>query len=102
MISLYQANGPADKVEPNFPPQLHAPPLPRFAAIAIGRNEGERLKTCIASLSGAALIIYVDSGSTDDSVDFARSRGINVVMLDAAVPFTASRARNVGFQRLRT
>ena len=72
-----------------------------FAAIAIGRNEGERLKRCIESLSAAATVIYVDSGSTDRSVQWARERGMEVIELDLSVPFTAARARNAGFRRLR-
>jgi GT2 family glycosyltransferase len=44
--------------------------------------------------------VYVDSGSTDDSVDFARQRGVNVVQLDMTVPFTAARARNAGAAEL--
>jgi GT2 family glycosyltransferase len=42
----------------------------------------------------------VDSGSTDGSVDFARSIGVEVVELDPGIPFTAARARNAGVQRL--
>jgi len=72
-----------------------------FGAVVIGRNEGERLKLCIASLSAATRIVYVDSGSTDGSVDWARAHGADVVELDSAVAFTAARARNSGFRRLR-
>ncbi|MEL7114018.1 MAG: glycosyltransferase [Pseudomonadota bacterium] len=71
------------------------------AAIAIGRNEGDRLKACLASLQGkAAPIIYVDSGSTDGSVEAAVAAGAEVVTLDMAQPFTAARARNAGLARL--
>jgi glycosyltransferase involved in cell wall biosynthesis len=42
------------------------------AVVAIGRNEGDRLKACLRSVVDvAALVVYVDSGSTDDSVAFA-------------------------------
>jgi GT2 family glycosyltransferase len=71
------------------------------AAIAIGRNEGERLKRCLASLKGrAAPVVYVDSGSTDGSVEAARAAGAEVVALDLSTPFTAARARNAGLARL--
>jgi GT2 family glycosyltransferase len=72
-----------------------------FGAVAIGRNEGDRLKTCLASLSGAAAVVYVDSGSTDGSVQWARQHGADVIELDMSLPFTAARARNAGFRRLQ-
>lgn len=71
------------------------------AAIAIGRNEGERLVRCLASLQGQAdPVIYVDSGSTDGSVAAAKAAGAHVVDLDLTRPFTAARARNAGLARL--
>jgi len=73
----------------------------RFGVVAIGRNEGRRLEVCLASLSAASSVVYVDSGSTDDSVTTARDAGADVIDLDLAVPFTAARARNTGFARLR-
>jgi len=73
----------------------------KVGAVAIGRNEGERLKRCLtAAVAQAAHVVYVDSGSTDGSVDFARSLGVEVVELDLSTPFTAARARNAGFKRL--
>lgn len=72
------------------------------AAIAIGRNEGERLAACLASLQGQAHpVVYVDSGSTDGSVAAAEALEANVVMLDMNTPFTAARARNAGLARVR-
>ena len=69
--------------------------------VAIGRNEGERLIGCLASVrSDARNIVYVDSGSTDDSVASAKQIGASVVTLDMAHPFTAARARNEGFAAL--
>nr|WP_191093424.1 glycosyltransferase [Bradyrhizobium campsiandrae] len=69
--------------------------------VAIGRNEGERLKRCLSSARQAGAIVYVDSGSNDGSVAWARSQGIEVVELDMREGFTAARARNAGFRRLR-
>jgi len=70
--------------------------------VVIGRNEGERLKRCLRSLREVAgRIVYVDSGSTDGSVEMARAMGLEVVELDTGVPFTAARARNEGLRRLR-
>jgi len=73
-----------------------------LAVIAIGRNEGERLHRCVESVvSHASVVVYVDSGSTDDSVNAARQRGAAVVNLDMNLPFTAARARNAGFRYVR-
>lgn len=72
------------------------------AAVVIGRNEGERLRACLASvLAGAGPVIYVDSGSTDGSPDLAAAMGAEVVLLDPSRPFTAARARNAGLAALR-
>jgi len=73
----------------------------RFGVVAIGRNEGERLRRCLASVvAGAARVVYVDSGSTDGSVELARGFGAEVVALDMSRPFTAARARNQGWRRV--
>ena len=68
------------------------------AIVAIGRNEGERLKLCLrAAMRDAKTVVYVDSGSTDLSANYARSLGCHVVELDQSRPFSAARARNEGF-----
>ena len=73
-----------------------------IAIILIGRNEGERLKRALDSVLGRVdRIVYVDSGSTDHSVLYAQSKGIEVVELDMSIPFTAARARNAGVDALR-
>lgn len=72
-----------------------------IGAVAIGRNEGGRLKRCLNSVSASAAIVYVDSGSTDGSEQWARDQGVDVIDLDVSIPFTAARARNAGFRRLR-
>src|SRR5262245_18281724 len=46
-------------------------------------------------------VIYVDSGSTDDSAQWARSHGVDVIELDLVTPVTAARASNAGFRRLK-
>lgn len=64
-----------------------------IGVVVIGRNEGPRLQRCLASVLGMAQqIVYVDSGSTDGSVQMARGLGVEVVELDMAIPFTAARA----------
>ncbi|MGZ8983184.1 MAG: glycosyltransferase [Methylotenera sp.] len=73
----------------------------RIGVVAIGRNEGGRLVRCLHSLvNQVKSIVYVDSDSTDDSVSYASALGVQVVMLDLSMPFTAARARNEGFQHL--
>ncbi len=75
--------------------------LGRVDAVVIGRNEGMRLLACLDSLAGqVGRVVYVDSGSTDGSVEAARARGAEVVVLDMARPFTAARARNAGLAAL--
>jgi len=74
--------------------------LASISAVVIGRNEGERLKLCLQSLAGMRTV-YVDSGSTDGSPQWARDHGAELVELDMGEPFTAARARNAGFRRLK-
>jgi GT2 family glycosyltransferase len=83
--------------------------LAQIGLVAIGRNEGQRLQSCLKSgLAATSVVVYVDSGSTDGSVEMARalrdtrkgSLQVEVVELDLSVPFTAARARNAGFSRL--
>ena len=76
--------------------QLH-----KVGLVAIGRNEGDRLHQCLLGAIGqVACVVYVDSGSTDGSLQLARSIGADTVELDLSTPFTAARARNEGFARL--
>jgi glycosyltransferase involved in cell wall biosynthesis len=73
-----------------------------IGVVVIGRNEGPRLERCLVSLvDSAEKVVYVDSGSTDDSVQMARKLGVEVVELDMTLPFTAARARNEGFARVQ-
>jgi len=76
----------------------------RIGVVVIGRNEGERLIRClkslIAQLPTDVMIVYVDSGSTDDSIAAAESLGVRVWELDLSTPFTMARGRNAGFAYL--
>ena len=72
----------------------------RVGIVVIGRNEGERLVRCLASLPPDLPRVYVDSGSTDGSPEAALAAGAEVVRLDMSRPFSAARARNEGFRRL--
>ena len=69
--------------------------------VLIGRNEGARLVAALASVQGQARqVVYVDSGSTDESLTEARRADAKIVELDMTKPFTAARARNAGFDAL--
>ena len=73
-----------------------------IGAVVIGRNEGDRLVRCLASLTGhVGRVVYVDSGSTDGSPAAAEAAGAEVLSLDLSRPFTAARARNAGLALLR-
>ena len=70
--------------------------------VVIGRNEGKRLIRCLNSAKACATaIVYVDSGSTDRSIENAKEIGAHVVELDLTSPFTAARARNEGYMTIR-
>ncbi|MBY6190740.1 glycosyltransferase [Microbulbifer agarilyticus] len=98
---------------------------PTLGFVVIGRNEGDRLRRCIDSIleqrqsispgieahknddtlnqdSNLNLppVVYVDSGSTDGSVEYANSVGSDVIQLDMTTRFTAARARNTGLAYL--
>ena len=68
--------------------------------VAIGRNEGDRFRACLASLPEGIPAVYVDSGSTDSSVALAEEAGVHVVHLPTDQGFTAARARNAGWRAL--
>jgi GT2 family glycosyltransferase len=73
----------------------------RVGVVVIGRNEGERLVRSLQSVVASGRpIVYVDSGSSDDSCANARRLGVEVVDLDMSVPFSAARARNAGYRQL--
>ena len=71
--------------------------IENIAIVAIGRNEGERLVRCLDALCKVCdQIVYVDSDSTDDSIENARAAGVEILSLEATEEFTAARARNAG------
>lgn len=74
--------------------------LSGVGVVAIGRNEGDRFRACLASLPNGIPAVYVDSGSTDNSVALAEEAGVHVVHLSTDQGFTAARARNAGWRAL--
>lgn len=76
------------------------------SVVVIGRNEGSRLVRCLNSVrsmhyaSDLVELVYVDSGSKDDSVEQATALGAKVFILESG-PYTAARARNTGWRHSR-
>ena len=72
--------------------------MSELGIVIIGRNEGERLHRCLNSVVGRGYtVVYVDSGSTDGSIELAQTMGAEVAQLDLSQPFTMARGRNLGF-----
>ena len=76
---------------------------PVLSVVVIGRNEGARLVRCLESvgqmrpLDGPIEIIYVDSGSTDGSLERAAQFEVEIKRLESANPCAAS-GRNAGWR----
>jgi glycosyltransferase involved in cell wall biosynthesis len=83
-------------------PAEHPEP-PTVSVVIIGRNEGERLGRCLASVravdgaDGKIELIYVDSASTDGSTSLAAEAGAQVLGIDSSNP-TAALGRNAGWR----
>jgi glycosyltransferase involved in cell wall biosynthesis len=74
-----------------------------LSVVVIGRNEGRRLARCfesIARVENAIVreVIYVDSASTDGSVELALRYGAHPITVRAERP-TAALGRNTGWRR---
>lgn len=75
----------------------------QISVVIIGRNEGNRLETCIRSVQAVhepsiiAEIIYVDSASTDGSPERAATLGAKVITVYPKYP-AAAIGRNAGWQ----
>lgn len=75
----------------------------RAGVVIIGRNVGARLTDCLTSvLAQDVPAVYVDSGSTDDSLARAGDLGVAIHRLSEDQPFSAARGRNEGFVALLT
>ena len=72
------------------------------SVVVIGRNEGTRLERCLTSVNTMCCedfrteLIYVDSGSTDNSVELANKLGATTIELTSVHP-TAALGRNAGW-----
>ena len=73
------------------------------SVVVIGRNEGERLRRCLESIAQMNHptfnfeILYVDSGSTDNSIALAKELGATVIALHPERP-SAALGRNAGWR----
>jgi glycosyltransferase involved in cell wall biosynthesis len=73
------------------------------SVVVIGRNEGERLRRCLDSIAHIhkpnfdTEVIYVDSGSTDNSITIAEKSGARVIALHPERP-SAALGRNAGWR----
>jgi len=67
-----------------------------LSACLIARNEEDDLDRCLSSLSGLAdEIVLVDTGSTDDTVEIARSYGAKIGHYDWDDDFSAPRNESI-------
>jgi cellulose synthase/poly-beta-1,6-N-acetylglucosamine synthase-like glycosyltransferase len=74
----------------------------KLSVVVIGRNEGARLERCLESVHSMRRdweveVIYVDSGSSDDSVALAERLGAKTIALTPQRP-TAALGRNAGWR----
>jgi len=78
---------------------------PAVSFVVIGLNEGAHLAACFRALSEQGLprsqceIVYVDSGSDDDSLAIARAAGVDTLVEISRASASAARARNAGLAR---
>lgn len=73
----------------------------RIGVVVIGRNEAMRLPATLRALTLTGLpMIYVDSRSSDNSIEVARGLGVKTLVLSPDKSINASSARNTGMQWL--
>ena len=81
-----------------MPPAGQTEVLESVGVVVIGHNEDKQLCTCLLSVAVCTgIMVYVDSGSTDHSLQMASDLGVVSIELDMSRPFSAERARNKGF-----
>lgn len=74
-----------------------------LSVVVIGRNEGERLIKCLQSVFQIPIekdqieFIYVDSNSSDGSVEKAEALGVQTIVVNPQIP-SASCGRNAGWR----
>ena len=82
-------------------------PVPDITLVIIGRNESPNLPRCFKAvepiLHQFSSVLYVDSGSSDDSISIAKSSGVvdNIISFTSNY-YTASLARTIGLSHVTT
>jgi len=76
---------------------------PTLSIVIIGLNEGERLTRCLSSLQNITAyhlseIIYVDSDSSDDSIERAKRFTTEIIKIQPEKPAPGI-ARNIGWKK---
>jgi glycosyltransferase involved in cell wall biosynthesis len=72
------------KSEAELAPSPGAPPVLPISVIVPARNEARNLPRCLESLAGVSEVYVIDSQSTDDTVEIAKSHGAKVVQFHYA------------------
>jgi GT2 family glycosyltransferase len=73
--------------------------MSRVVCVVIGRNEGQRLVRSLLSVQRERVeVVYVDSASSDGSVEAAGALGVRAISLDPSERLSAARGRNAGFE----
>lgn len=67
----------------------------KISAVLITKNEAKVIERCIKSLKGVDEIVILDTGSTDKTVEIARSLGAVVKASEPISPFHFADARNL-------
>jgi glycosyltransferase involved in cell wall biosynthesis len=74
-----------------------------ISVVVIGRNEEALIADCLSSVlaaveeAGGAEVLFVDSASTDRTVEIARAHGVRVLSLRPEWPLTPAAGRYIGF-----
>jgi len=70
---------------------------PAVSVLILAKNEGDRIRECIASAQFAREVVVVDSGSTDGTRDIARGSGARVMETPWPGDFSVQRNRAEAF-----
>jgi glycosyltransferase involved in cell wall biosynthesis/FMN phosphatase YigB (HAD superfamily) len=94
------AKGPARVPLSDIPEHLRSGHSPRLTVCLITRNEESFLDAALASVKGlASQIVVVDTGSTDRTIEIARSHGAEVHALPWNDDFSAARNAALSYAR---